>query len=40
MAGLFALTDLPHLPAWLSFRVPDPPLWVGCGFVLSILVAA
>jgi len=40
MAGLFALTDLPHLPAWLSFRVPDPPLWVGCGFALSILVAA
>ena len=40
MAGLFALTDLPHLPAWLSFRVPNPPLWVGCGFVLSILVAA
>jgi competence protein ComEC len=40
MAGLFALTDLPHLPAWLSFRVPNPPLWVGCGFVLSMLVAA
>ena len=40
MAGLFALTDLPHLPPWLSFRVPDPPLWVGCGFALSILVAA
>jgi competence protein ComEC len=40
MAGLFALTDLPHLPAWLSFRVPDPPLWVGCAFVLSILVGA
>jgi len=40
MTGLFALTDLPHLPAWLSFRVPGPPLWVGCGFVLSILVAA
>ena len=40
MGGLFALTDLPHLPAWLSFRVPDPPWWVGCGFVLSILVAA
>jgi competence protein ComEC len=40
MAGLFALTDLPRLPAWLSFRVPNPPAWVGCGFVLSILVAA
>jgi competence protein ComEC len=40
MAGLFALTDLPRLPAWLSFRVPGPPLWVGCGFALAILVAA
>ncbi len=40
MAGLFALTNLTHLPSWLSFRVPGPPLWVGCGFVLSILVAA
>jgi competence protein ComEC len=40
MAGLFALTDLPHMQAWLSFRVPDPPLWVACGFALSILVAA
>jgi competence protein ComEC len=40
MAGLFALTDLPHLPAWLSFRVPNPPLWVGCGLALSILVIA
>jgi competence protein ComEC len=40
MAGLFAVTELPHLPAWLSFRVPNPPLWVACGFVLSILVAA
>ena len=39
MATLFALTDLPHLPAWLSFRVPNPPLWVGFGFVLSILLA-
>jgi competence protein ComEC len=40
MAGLFALTDLPHLPPWLSFRVPDPPLWVGCGFALSLLIVA
>ena len=40
MAGLFALTNLPRLPAWLSFRVPNPPLWVGCGFVLPVLVAA
>jgi len=40
MAGLFALTELPHLPPWLSFRVPNPPPWVSCGFVLFILAAA
>ncbi len=40
MAGLFALTQLPHLPPWLSFRVPNPPLWVSCSFVLFILAAA
>ena len=40
MAALFRLTTLPHLPAWLSFRVPNPPLWVGCGFVLFVLGAA
>jgi competence protein ComEC len=40
MAGLFALTDLPRLPAWLSFRVPNPPLWVSYGLALSILVVA
>ena len=40
MAGLFALMELPHLPPWLSFRVPNPPLWVSCGFVLFILAAA
>jgi len=40
MAGLFALTGLAHLPGWLSFRVPTPPLWVGGGFVLFVLCAA
>jgi competence protein ComEC len=40
MAGLFAMTELPHLPAWLSFRVPNPPLWVSCGFVVFIVGAA
>lgn len=40
MRGLFALTDLPRLPGGLSYRVPDPPLWVGLGFALSVIVAA
>lgn len=40
MRVLFALTDLPHLPAWLSYRVPTPPAWVSLGFAISIIVAA
>lgn len=40
MRGLFTLTDLPGLPAWLSYRVPEPPTWVSWGFALSIVAAA
>ena len=40
MKGLFALTRLPHLPAWLSYRVPDPPAWVACGFAISVVAIA
>ncbi len=40
MSGLFALTDLPHLPAWLSYRIPEPPHWVVWGFAISAVVAA
>jgi competence protein ComEC len=40
MHGLFALTDLPRLPAWLSYRVPEPPAWVSWGFALAIVAAA
>ncbi len=40
MRALFALTDLPHLPAWLSYRVPTPPGWVAWAFVLSLIVVA
>jgi len=40
MQGLFALTDLSHLPAWLSYRVPAPPAWVAWGFALAIIAAA
>jgi len=34
------LTDLPRLPAWLSYRVPEPPAWVSWGFALAIVAAA
>ena len=37
---LFGLTEMPHLPAWLSYRVPGPPTWVAAGFALSIVVVA
>jgi competence protein ComEC len=37
--GLFALTKMPHLPHWLSYRVPTPPAWVAWGFVLSLVAA-
>ena len=40
MSGLFALTELPGLPAWLSYRVPDSPRWVAWGFAVSIVIAA
>jgi len=39
LSGLFALTDLPGLPAWLSYRVPEPPAWVSWGFAMAIVVA-
>ena len=40
MKGLFALTDFPNLPRWLSYRVPSPPEWAAWGFSLSIVAAA
>ncbi|MGE5325686.1 MAG: ComEC/Rec2 family competence protein [Deltaproteobacteria bacterium] len=40
MQALFFLTDLPHLPSWLSYRVPTPPAWVGWTFAVSIVVTA
>lgn len=39
MQGLFGLTQFPHMPHWLSFRVPTPPLWVACGFGLAVILA-
>ena len=34
---LFGLTTWPHLPAWLSYRVPTPPAWVSVGFAISFV---
>jgi competence protein ComEC len=40
IAILFALSNAPHLPLWLSYRVPSPPAWVAWGFALSVVAAA
>jgi competence protein ComEC len=40
LTGLFSLTDFATLPAWLSYRVPQPPVWVAWGVALSIFFAA
>ncbi len=37
---LFALTNVPHLPLWLSYRVPSPPAWVAWGFGLAVVAVA
>lgn len=38
--ALFRLAELRHLPAWLSYRVPSPPLAVALGFALSLIALA
>jgi competence protein ComEC len=40
MRVLFWLTDWPGLPPWLSYRVPEPPLWVSLAFVLAMIAVA
>lgn len=40
MEGLFALTSLPHLPPWLSFRVSTPPAWAEWGFAAGVAAIA
>jgi len=37
---LFALAARPHLPGWLSYRAPSPPLLVAVGFAVSLIVLA
>ena len=38
--ALFAVAEWPHLPVWLSYRVPSPPPWVAAGFVISLVALA
>jgi competence protein ComEC len=39
MAVLFDMTHLPGLAAWLSYRMPAPPLWVAWGFCGAFVFA-
>ena len=39
MALLFDMTHLPGLAAWLSYRMPAPPLWVAWGFCGAFVLA-
>jgi competence protein ComEC len=39
MALLFDMTHLPGLAAWLSYRMPAPPLWVAWGFCAAFVLA-
>ncbi len=40
ITGLFGLTELQHMPHWLSFRVPAPPSWVAVGFAFAVMMVA
>ena len=40
VGALFFLAQLPRQPAWLSYRVPNPPIWVAWGSALSMVAAA
>ena len=39
MTLLFEMTHLPGLAAWLSYRMPSPPLWVAYGFCAAFVLA-
>jgi len=37
---VFSLAEMPHLPGWLSYRVPSPPPWVAVVFAISAVLVA
>lgn len=39
MALLFDMTHLPEMAAWLSYRMPAPPVWVAWGFCAAFVLA-
>lgn len=38
-AGFIWVAEFHWFPAWVSYRVPDPPLWVSVGFALFVVLA-
>ena len=39
-SALLALTELRHIPSWLSYRIPEPPIWVALGFAVALIFVA
>ena len=39
-AGFIGVAEFRGFPAWVSYRVPDPPLWVSVGFAVFVVLAA
>ena len=37
--GFIAVAEFRGFPDWVSYRVPDPPLWVSWGFAFLIVLA-
>lgn len=38
-AGFVAVAEFRGFPAWVSYRVPDPPFWVSLGFAFLVVLA-
>lgn len=38
-AGFIGVAEFHGFPVWVSYRVPDPPLWVSVGFALFVILA-
>ena len=38
--GFVAVAEFRGLPAWVTYRVPDPPMWVSLGFAFFIVLTA
>lgn len=38
-AGSIAVAEFRGFPEWVSYRVPDPPLWVSLGFAFLVVLA-